>query len=312
MEAFRLARRCRPFALPMLVATLVLSTVTPALGQGTSSDERRSASRSERGDAVTRQGSWAPVGKAAITPGVMMYTAGAQCTANFVFTDAVGGVYVGYAAHCAGKGEATDTDGCNVASLPLGTKVDFVRGGSLVSGGTRLGRGTLAYSSWVAMDRAGTTDGPTCAFNDFALVKVRARHVSKVNPTVPYFGGPTGIDKNGTRSGERVYSYGNSSLRAGISRLAPKAGLALGDAAADQGWSHEVYTVTPGIPGDSGSGFMTDKGKAVGTLSTVAVAPIPLSNQTGDLRRELKFARAHSKIKGLRLAKGTQRFSSNF
>ncbi len=241
----------------------------------------------------------------------MMYTAGAQCTANFVFTDAVGGVYVGYAAHCAGKGEATDTNGCNVKSLPLGTKVDFVRGGSLVSGGTRLGRGTLAYSSWLAMDAARTTDGPTCAFNDFALVKVRARDVSKVNPTVPHFGGPTGIDKNGTRSGERVYSYGNSSLRAGVSTLSPKTGLALGDVAADGGWSHEVYTLTPGIPGDSGSGFMTRGGKAVGTLSTVAIAPVPLSNQTGDLLRELRFARAESGIRGLRLAKGTTAFSSD-
>ena len=31
-----------------------------------------------------------------------MYTDGAQCTANFVFTDGAGNTYVGYAAHCAG------------------------------------------------------------------------------------------------------------------------------------------------------------------------------------------------------------------
>ncbi len=42
----------------------------------------------------------------------MMYTDGAQCTANFVYTDAAGDTYVGYAAHCAGTGAATDTDGC--------------------------------------------------------------------------------------------------------------------------------------------------------------------------------------------------------
>ena len=46
----------------------------------------------------------------------MMYTDGAQCTANFVYTDGAGNVYVGYAAHCAGKGEATDTNGCNVGA----------------------------------------------------------------------------------------------------------------------------------------------------------------------------------------------------
>ena len=31
---------------------------------------------------------WAPADTAAIHPGTMMYTEGAQCTANFVYTDA--------------------------------------------------------------------------------------------------------------------------------------------------------------------------------------------------------------------------------
>src|SRR6476620_5606407 len=94
---------------------------------------------------------WAPAATAAIHPGTMMYTDGAQCTANFVYADGAGNTYVGYAAHCAGTGAATDTNGCNTASLPLGTKVDFVEGGSLVSSGTRVGGGTLVYSSWLAM-----------------------------------------------------------------------------------------------------------------------------------------------------------------
>ena len=312
MNVLRVLPR-RPAVAPLalfLAATFVLGGLAPSAGGADARDGLRA--RTDRSAASDRVTSWAPVGRAKITPGVMMYTAGAQCTANFVFTDATGGVYLGYAAHCAGTGEATDTNGCDVESLPLGTKVDFVRGGSLITGGKRLGRGTLAYSSWLAMAQVGTTDSPTCAFNDFALVKVRDRDVSKVNPTVPYFGGPTGIDKNGTRSGESVYSYGNSSLRAGVSALSPKTGIALGDVAADGGWSHEVYTVTPGIPGDSGSGFMTGRGKAVGTLSTLAIAPTPLSNQTGDLLRELRFARGHSGIAGLRLANGTQRFSKNY
>ena len=56
---------------------------------------------------------WAPADTATIHPGVQMYTEGAQCTANFVFTDTAGTTYVGYAAHCAGTGEATDTNGCH-------------------------------------------------------------------------------------------------------------------------------------------------------------------------------------------------------
>ena len=71
---------------------------------------------------------WAPAATAAIHPGVQMYTDGAQCTANFVFTDGAGNVYVGYAAHCAGLGEATDTNGCLAESLPLGTRGHLQRG----------------------------------------------------------------------------------------------------------------------------------------------------------------------------------------
>src|SRR5918999_5193688 len=87
--------------------------------------------------------SWAPADSATIHPGVQMYTEGAQCTANFVHTDGAGNVYVGYAAHCAGTGQATDTNGCDADSLPLGTKVDFVEGGSLASDGEVVGTGRL-------------------------------------------------------------------------------------------------------------------------------------------------------------------------
>jgi hypothetical protein len=238
----------------------------------------------------------------------MMYTAGAQCTANFVFTDSRGHVYVGYAAHCAGTGEATDTDGCQTRSLPLATPVSFTSGGSLLGEGTRLGGGRLAYSSWLTMQKLGTKSAVACAYNDLALVRVSRRDVGKVNPSVPHFGGPTGIDTDGTAAGDPVYSYGNSSLRAGIGELSPKTGSSLGDSAADRGWSHPVYTLTPGIPGDSGSGFLSAGGKALGVLSTLGIAPLPLSNNVGDLAKELAFARKHSGIPGLRLAHGTQRF----
>ena len=252
---------------------------------------------------------WAPAGTATITPGVQMYTEGAQCTGNFVFSDAAGAVYVGYAAHCAGTGAATDTDGCLADSLPLGTRVTFNEGGSPVSEGTRLGAGTLVYSSWDTMDKVGTTDANTCAYNDFALVKVDAADVAKVNPSIPFWGGPTGIDTDGTAAGDRVYSYGNSSLRGGLSVLSPKTGISLGDAAADGGWSHPLYTVTPGIPGDSGSAFVSADGQAVGTLSTLGLAPLPLSNNIGDLAKELAFAQQHSGLAGLQLENGTEPFS---
>jgi hypothetical protein len=238
-----------------------------------------------------------------------MYTEGAQCTGNFVFTDSASNVYVGYAAHCAGTGAATDTDGCLSDSLPLGTRVSFNEGGSLISEGTKVGSGTLVYSSWDTMDKVGTTDANTCAYNDFALVKVDAADTGKVNPSIPFWGGPVGIDTNGTATGDKVYSYGNSSLRGGVELLSPKTGISLGDNAADNGWSHPLYTVTPGVPGDSGSAFVNADGAAIGTLSTLGIAPLPLSNNIGDLAKELAFAQQHSGISGLQLVNGTEPFS---
>jgi hypothetical protein len=258
---------------------------------------------------ATSASAWAPADSADIHPGTQMYTEGAQCTANFVFTDGAGNVYVGYAAHCAGTGSSTDTDGCQTESLPLGTKVTFNKGGSLVSEGTQVGSGTLVYSSWNTMRQIGEKDANTCAYNDLALVKVASADVGKVNPSIPFWGGPTGIDTDGTAAGDRVWTYGNSSLRAGIELLSPHTGISLGDQAADGGWSHPLYTLSPGIPGDSGSGFVSAGGKAIGVLSTLGLAPLPASNNIGDLGKELAYAQAHSGISGLQLVNGTEPFN---
>jgi hypothetical protein len=250
---------------------------------------------------------WAPAETAAIHPGVQMYTEGAQCTANFVFTDGAGATYVGYAAHCAGTGEATDTNGCEAGSLPLGTRVQFVEGGSLISDGTTVGEGTLAYSSWLTMQQRNETDQNTCDYNDFALVRVDVDDVAKVNPTVPFWGGPVGINTEGTAAGDTVYSYGNSSLRGGLTQLSPKRGASLGTAG--DGWTHPVYTVSPGVPGDSGSAFLDAEGNALGTLSTLAIAPLAGSNGVGDLNHELGYAQQHGGIAGLQLVPGTEPFT---
>ncbi|MGH3370534.1 MAG: hypothetical protein ACRDPR_11070 [Nocardioidaceae bacterium] len=280
----------------VLAVTAVTATIAPA-----------EAVRGGKQAVTAAAPTWAPADTATITPGVQMYTDGAQCTGNFVFTDGAGSVYVGYAAHCAGTGAATDTNGCDAGSLPLGTEVEFVRGGSLV-GGETVGTGRLVYSSWLAMQKAGTTDANACDYNDFALVKVDPAYVGDVNPSVPFWGGPVGIDTDGTASGETVYSYGNSSLRGGVEELSPKQGTSLGTDG--DGWTHPVYTVTPGVPGDSGSAFLDQDGKALGTLSTLAIAPLAGSNGVGDLSHELGFAQSHSGIAGLALVPGTEPFSA--
>jgi hypothetical protein len=250
---------------------------------------------------------YAPADTATIHPGVMMYTEGAQCTANFVFTDGAGNTYVGYAAHCAGTGAATDTNGCDTASLAIGTPVTFNEGGSLVDEGTQVGTGKLAYSSWLTMQNNHESNADRCAYNDLALVRVDPAYVDDVNPSIPFWGGPSGINTTGTQAGDELYTYGNSSLRAGVSELSPHVGISLGDDG--NGWTHALYSVGPGIPGDSGSAFLDANGKAVGVLSTLGLAPLPLSNNIGDLNKELTYAQANSGIAGLALVPGTEPFN---
>jgi hypothetical protein len=223
-------------------------------------------------------------------------TSGAQCTANFVYTDGTS-VYLGQAAHCSGTGAATDTNGCTAKSLPEGTPVT-------VAGASR--PGVMVYNSWVRMQAAHETNADTCAYNDLALIRLDPADVAQTNPSVPIFGGPTGLRSAALAVGDTVESYGNSSLRFGLSALSPKYGRSLGDDSG--GWNHTVYTVTPGIPGDSGSGFLDDSGKAFGILSTVAIAPLALSNGVGDLSRELAYANAHG-MSGLTLSPGTEAFT---
>jgi hypothetical protein len=241
--------------------------------------------------------SWAPAASAAVHPGVQTMTDGAQCTANFVFYDASGAEYIGQAAHCSGTGSETDTNGCSSASLPIGTPVD-------VTGASK--PGTLVYNSWLTMQALGETDADTCAYNDLALVKLDPADYGKVNPSIPNFGGPTGV--GATAVGQKLYSYGNSELRGGVTTLSPKYGIDIEEDGS--GWSHSVYTFTPGIPGDSGSAFLNAQGQALGILSTVAIAPLAGSNGVGDVGRELGYLQAHGNIAGITLANGTEPFSS--
>ncbi|MGW6117923.1 hypothetical protein ACWFRF_02690 [Nocardia sp. NPDC055165] len=251
---------------------------------------------------------WGAAATATITPGTQTYTDGAgQCTTNYVFTDDSGAIYLGQAAHCAATGEASITDGCAATSLPTGTAVTFNRGGSLLSHGTAVATGKLVYSSWLAMQQSAETDRNTCAFNDFALVEVPAEDVGKVNPSLPYWGGPVGMNTSGASTGERVYSYGNSGLRGGITGLSPQTGQCQDDDPATNGWTHALVSPTPGIPGDSGSAFLDREGRALGTLSTLGAA-LPIVNNIGDIDRELSYARAHSGLSGLRLVLGTEPF----
>jgi hypothetical protein len=225
----------------------------------------------------------------------MTFTSGAQCTSNFVFT-AGSNVYLGQAAHCSSTGDSVNDNGCDTRSLPVGTRVR-------INGASR--QGTMVYNSWLTMQAKRETNANACAYNDFALVKLHSADIGKVNPSVPGFGGPTGVGSVGGL-GSTVYSYGNSSLRGGVTQLSPKQGVVAQNSGG--GWNHTVYTATPGIPGDSGSGFLNASGRAIGVLSTLEALPMAGSNGVGDLAKELAYMRANSSFSAVRLARGTRPF----
>jgi hypothetical protein len=262
-------------SLAVLVCALALAAVAPA--------------------AASAAPTWAPASSATIHPGVQTFTDGAQCTANFVYSDATA-VYIGQAAHCSGTGGNTATNGCTSGSLPTGTTVD-------VTGASKAG--TMVYNSWLTMQAKGEKDADTCQYNDLALVRLDTADAGKVNPSIPFWGGPNAVGAT-TQLRDKVYSYGNSELRGGVTQLSPKEGYSLGDDGG--GWTHTVYTATPGIPGDSGSAFLSKDGAALGVLSTVAIAPVTGSNGVGDIAKELAYMQANSAFSGVSLALGTEPF----
>jgi hypothetical protein len=240
---------------------------------------------------------WAPAG-APVHPGVQLFTQGAQCTANFIYSDG-STTYIGQAAHCASKGGSTDTNGCTTPTYGTGTPVEIDGD----DGSTYTG--TIAYSSWQTMQSQGETDANACAYNDLELVAMPAGAVANTNPSVPFWGGPTG-GVGGASAGGVVYTYGNSELRLGLSPLSPKLGPVV--QVDPSGWEYTVYTVSPGIPGDSGSAFMSSSGQALGILSFLDVLPTPGGNGVGSLAKEIAYMHAHGGP-GADVVDGTEAFS---
>jgi hypothetical protein len=238
---------------------------------------------------------------APIRPGTSLVTGGdGRCTANFVFRDDAGRVYLGQAAHCARASD--DTVDINPATCEYGRQLPL---GTPVSISEQNVQGRLAYSSWATMAQRGETDELLCSYNDFALVLVPAEAVGLVNPSVPRFGGPTGVNTTGPRIGEFVCGWGQSPLWQDLAPLYPKRSVVVRSDV--DGHAHWVYSVQPGIPGDSGGPYLDEAGRALGSLSELALEP-PGANIITDIGRALAYAAAHSGLKGLRLVPGTAPF----
>jgi len=245
---------------------------------------------------------WAPLGSAAVHPGVVVRTSNVSCTSNYLFTDDTGALYLGMAALCAHRNarpadgpDGVHHNGCTFDSYPIGTPVELK--------GTGV-RGVLAYSSWVAM-RHWHELYSTCLDNNFALIRLPGSARARSNPSVPGLGGPTGVATAFTPAGAKVVGYGNGPAHLDAQPLRPMPGEVLGDNGG--GYAHLVTSLPPGLPGDSGAGYLDEQGRAVGVLANLTLDP-PGANTVIDLARVLAYANSRGGMKGVRLIAGTERF----
>lgn len=277
------------------IATVIFAAASAFVVTPPATAESQPADQGPAGGTVA---AWAPADEATIHPGVQTVSPTGQCTANFIFTNGTD-VLIGQAAHCTGNAQATSTNGCeqDPEPQPIGTEVQ-------IEGATQ--PGTLIYSSWNTMLASGEGDEATCSFNDFALVKIDPADIGRVNPSLPAWGGPAGTGTSAV--GEQVYAYGNSGLRFGVNELNPKTGMTVN--VHPSGWSYDVYTATPGIPGDSGSPVLNASGAALGVLVTVQLAPLVGSNGVTDLSKAIDYAHSHG-LPQLELVNGTEAFTGS-
>jgi hypothetical protein len=224
---------------------------------------------------------------------VQTVAAGTRCTANFVFYDSRY-VYLGQAASCTGA---------------PGTKI-------AVQGASRSAR--VVYNSWTW----GGFRSPYSA-NNFALIRLDNADKAKVNPSVPFWGGPT-AGKGASSLGSPVYAYGNSASPSGTTDRSPKYGIdttakpdgCCRPGGTDGGWTHYAQMVLPspdhdypetsGLGGDDlGSPVLDARGRAFGILGSWAH---DTSNRVTDLAKAIAHMKASTNLDAVKLATGTEPF----
>ena len=279
-------------------ATLTLLTA-PAVPRdpgpgGPASPDAATTARALPGTAAPVRPAVSP-GPSSIGPGVVTETAGAGlCTAGFVLT-AGDRTYLAQAAHCGGTGGETETDGCTSATVPLGTPVT-------VRGTDRTVTGALAWSSWNTMQARGETDPDTCAYNDLALVELPAGSGPAVGAAVPFFGGPAAVREAPLPNGTPVFGLANRPGPDGVRAVGARAGTIADDVGG--GWGHAVYTMDPGVAGESGSPLLDGEGRAVGVLSSLSSTADRPTIEYTDLDRALDYAARTDGPAGLEPATG--------
>ena len=231
---------------------------------GDAVDRRESAERipylEVEDNTDTVAGGGVPERASGIRPGSQMFitfldgtTAG--CTANFVWRDSIGDLYIGAAGHCFLPGDKNasenarrdaefDEDVYDVGRLDVSVCADCTVGGAtgLTFTGTTIALGDVAYA------RQNLPDGSEVG-HDFGLVRIPSGAEDAVDPSLPQFGGPSGVSKGAVPAGLPVNQYGAGVANGEVFPTMGSNGVSEGDLGTSESW----YAGIRASPGDSGS-----------------------------------------------------------
>lgn len=176
---------------------------------------------------------------------------GGKCTLNFVFAGRDGARYIGTAGHCAlgsprdkpqtrvwppGRGPAVRLSEASIAPVPVADQAP----GAVI--------GHVVYATYQATDLDNL---------DFALIRLAPGVVPYTS--VPYFGGPRGINRSRSNSPDLLRVFGRGAT---VGRTVPARNIYA------RSLSHESHAYGNGVvyPNDSGSPVLDSSGQAVGVL----------------------------------------------
>jgi hypothetical protein len=185
-----------------------------------------------------------PIGTGAcpgVRPGAIVESDVGQCTFNFLFQGSDGSRYIGTAGHCI------------LGDDPLG--------------------GDAGEQSWAPGTGPVARDGDGNRIGEFAYAILQdPKDISliRVDPGVAtnaqmcHFGGPTGVNSDQGADPVVLHHFGQG---IGVGTVLPaRSALAIGMPDPDH-----VYAQGAVVPGDSGSGIISDDGRAVGVIVTTGI-----------------------------------------
>ncbi len=187
-----------------------------------------------------------------VRPGAMVQTEVGLCTDNFLFAAPDGERFIGTAGHCIlGKGPKPGDVGEKVWPKGAGPEAKDAAGKRI---------GEFAYA--VLQDP-----------KDFSLIRLDPG--VQASPEMCNFGGPSGINDDMTPDPVTLEYFGNG-IGAG-STVPARSAVAIGLSSPDH-----VYALGLALPGDSGSGVISQDGRAVGVLVTTGVHGLAISDNGVD------------------------------